>query len=167
MLGEIVFRPRIANAMLARYHRSPEETAAALRGGMFHTGDLGTYDAEGRLHYHGRKQERLRVRGEMVSAPEVEYLALRHPAVLEAAAFGIPSPLGEEDIKLDVHVTAELTAAELHDWLRGEAPRYMVPRYIELRERFPKTPSERIEKYKLQAEGVDRPGIHDAEAVPR
>ncbi len=167
VVGEIVFRPRIANAMLSHYHRSPEETAAALRGGMFHTGDLGTYDEAGRLHYRGRKQERLRVRGEMVSAPEVEYLALRHPAVLEAAAFGVPSPLGEEDIKLDVRVTAALAPADLHAWLRAEAPRYMVPRFIELRGGFPKTPSERIEKYKLQAEGLDRPGIYDAEATPR
>jgi crotonobetaine/carnitine-CoA ligase len=165
-LGELVFRPHLPHAMMSGYFRNSEQTAEAFRNLMFHTGDIGFYDEQGRLHYRGRKQERIRVKGEMVSAPEVEYLALAHPDVLEAAAFGVPSPLGEEDIKLDVRVTGDLSAASLHAWLRREAPRYMVPRYLELRDRFPKTPSERIEKYKLKEQGIDRPDIFDAERVP-
>ncbi len=164
-LGEIVFRPRIPHAMMSGYFRNAEQTAAAFRSLMFHTGDIGYYDEAGRLHYRGRTQERIRVRGEMVSAPELEYLALSHPQVLEAAAFGVPAAVGEEDIKLDVRVTAELSAATLHAWLTASAPRYMVPRYLELRTDFPKTPSERIEKYKLAAEGVTRPGVLDAGAT--
>lgn len=162
-LGEIVFRPKIPHAMMSGYFREPELTAQACRNLMFHTGDVGYYDERGRLHYRGRKQERIRVRGEMVSAPELEYLVLSHPDVVEAAAFGIPSDLGEEDIKLDVRVTSPITPASLHSWLREAAPRYLVPRYLEVRESFPKTPSERIEKYKLQAQGVHRPQVFDAE----
>jgi crotonobetaine/carnitine-CoA ligase len=160
--GEIVFRPRIPHAMMSGYFQNPEQTVEAFRNLMFHTGDLGYYDELGRLHYRGRKQERIRVKGEMVSAPELEYLALSHSEVLEAAAFGVPAELGEEDIKLDVRVTGELSAVELYEWLQEAAPRYMVPRYIELRDSFPKTPSERIEKYKLKAEGHDRLGVFDA-----
>ena len=151
--------------MMSGYYKNPEQTAEACRNLMFHTGDIGYYDELGRLHYRGRTQERLRVKGEMVSAPELEYLALSHPDVLEAAAFGVPAELGEEDIKLDVRLTGELSVEALHEWLAGAAPRYMVPRYIEVRDGFPKTPSERIEKYKLKAEGVDRPGVFDAQKV--
>jgi crotonobetaine/carnitine-CoA ligase len=164
-LGEIVFRPHLPHAMMSGYYKNPEQTAEACRNLMFHTGDIGYYDELGRLHYRGRTQERLRVKGEMVSAPELEYLVLSHPAVLEAAAFGVPAELGEEDIKLDVRLTGGLSVQELHGWLAGAAPRYMVPRFIEVRDGFPKTPSERIEKYKLKAEGVERPGVFDAQRV--
>jgi crotonobetaine/carnitine-CoA ligase len=164
-LGEIVFRPHLPHSMMSGYFKNPEQTAEACRNLMFHTGDIGYYDELGRLHYRGRTQERIRVKGEMVSAPELEYLALSHPDVLEAAAFGVPAELGEEDIKLDVRLTADLSVEALHAWLDGAAPRYMVPRYIELRDGFPKTPSERIEKYKLKAEGVERPGVFDAQRV--
>jgi carnitine-CoA ligase len=83
--------------------------------------------------------------------------------VLEAAAFGVPGELGEHEIKLDV-VAAEGRAVDLdeyHGWLEERLPRYMVPRFLELRPSFPKTPSERIEKYKLMQEGVERPGVRE------
>ena len=165
-LGEIVFRPQLPHAMMSGYFKNPEQTAEACRNLMFHTGDIGYYDELGRLHYRGRTQERIRVKGEMVSAPELEYLALSHPDVLEAAAFGVPAELGEEDIKLDVRLTGDAVGrgAARAGW-PSAAPRYMVPRYIELRDGFPKTPSERIEKYKLKAEGVERPGVFDAQRV--
>jgi crotonobetaine/carnitine-CoA ligase len=51
----------------------------------------------------------------------------------------------------------------MHAWLTQNLPRFMVPRYLEVRESFPKTPSERIEKYKLTADPVDRPEVFDAE----
>jgi crotonobetaine/carnitine-CoA ligase len=52
---------------------------------------------------------------------------------------------------------------DLHAWLTENLPRFMVPRYLEVRASFPKTPSERIEKYKLTADPVDRPEVFDAE----
>ena len=67
-------------------------------------------------------------------------------------------------MKLDVVLGEPLPAAALHEWLCENLPRHMIPRYVELRESFPKTPSERIEKYKLKAEPVDRPEVFDAEA---
>jgi crotonobetaine/carnitine-CoA ligase len=160
--GELVIRPRLAFGMINGYYREPEATAQVFRNFMFHTGDVAVYDPDGTLHYRGRRQEHIRRRGENVSAPELEQIALSHPLVLEAAAFGVQSALGEHDIKLDVVLTQDLPPAELHGWLRSNLPRYMVPRYIERRDRFPKTPSERIEKYRLVAEGIDRPGIFDS-----
>ena len=158
-VGELVFRPRLHHAMVKEYYKDPEKTAEATRNLMFHTGDLGYYDEAGMLHYRSRKQERIRRRGENVSAPELEWVVLRHEAVVEAAAYGVPSELGEEDVKLDVVCSSETTVEVLHGWLADNLPRYMVPRYLEIRESFPKTPSERVEKYKLKLEPVDRPEV--------
>jgi crotonobetaine/carnitine-CoA ligase len=162
-IGELVFRPRIPHAMVTEYHRDPERTLEAFRNLLFHTGDLATYDENGLLHFRSRKQERIRRRGENVSAPELEWVALRHELVVEAAAYGVPSELGEEDVKLDVVLREPLPPRELQAWLRENLPRYMVPRFLEVRSAFPKTPSERIEKYKLAAERLDRPAVYDAE----
>ena len=149
--------------MAREYYKDPEATLAAFRNFMFHTGDLGYRDEEGRLHYAGRRQDRIRRRGENVSAAELEFIALGHPDVLEAAAFGVPGELGEHEIKLDLVAAEgrELDLAGYHAWLEERLPRYMVPRFLELRAAFPKTPSERIEKYKLMTEGVERPGVSE------
>ena len=163
-VGELVFRPRIPHALVSEYYRDPERTVEAFRNLLFHTGDLATYDEQGLLHYRSRTQDRIRRRGENVSAPELEWVALTHPEVVEAAAYGVPSDLGEEDVKLDVVLREPVPVTELHAWLCENVPRYMVPRYLEHREAFPKTPSERIEKYKLKAEPVTRPEVFDADA---
>ncbi|MCP3974317.1 MAG: ATP-dependent acyl-CoA ligase, partial [bacterium] len=162
-IGEIVFRPMRSYSMFLEYYKRPEATTEAFRNFMFHTGDLGYYDAEGLVHYKGRKVERIRRRGENIAATELEYLALTHPDVIEAAVYGVPSELGEEDVKLDVRVSDDLTAGALRDWLVDNVPKYMVPRYIELRDDFPKTPSERIQKYLLAKLPLDRPGVTDFE----
>lgn len=162
-IGELVFRPRIPHALVREYYRDPEKTVEAFRNLMFHTGDLGYYDEDGILHYSSRKQERIRRRGENIAAPELEWVALTHECVVEAAAYGVPSELGEEEVKLDVVLSEAVLVDELHAWLAENLPRHMIPRYLEIRESFPKTPSERIEKYKLKAQPVDRPEVFDAE----
>ena len=81
----------------------------------------------------------------------------------------MPGELGEHEIKLDVvpGEGKELDLSEYHDWLEERLPRYMVPRFLELRPSFPKTPSERIEKYKLMKEGVERPSVREFEPTRR
>ncbi len=162
-VGEMVFRPLLPHAMTRGYYKDPEASLTAFRNFMFHTGDLASYDEDGCMHFHGRMQERLRRRGENVSAYELEMVALRHPQVLEAAAYGVPAELGEHDIKLDVRCREPIELADLYAWLQRNLPRYMVPRFLEERDGFPKTPSERIEKYKLAEQGVDRPEVYDGE----
>lgn len=164
-VGELVFRSRIPHALVSEYYKDPERTVEAFRNLLFHTGDLATYDENGLLHYRGRKQDRIRRRGENVSAQELEWVALTHACIVDAAAYGIPSELGEEDVKLDVVLREPVAPDELHVWLRENLPRYMVPRYLEIRDAFPKTPSERTEKYKLRAEGLERPSVIDFERV--
>jgi crotonobetaine/carnitine-CoA ligase len=160
--GELVMRCLIPYGMFSGYYKDGETTAEAFRNFWFHTGDSASYDEDGMLRFRGRLKDRIRRRGEMVTAGEVEYVAVLHPAVKEAAAYGVPEELGEEDVKLDVVLKEPLELAEYHGWLTENLPRYMVPRYLEIREEFPKTPSLRIEKYKLQQDPVDRPGVFDA-----
>jgi crotonobetaine/carnitine-CoA ligase len=161
--GEIVFRPLRPYSMFLHYYKNPEATQAAFRNFMFHTGDLGYYDEEGLLHYKGRRAERIRHRGENIAAPELEAIVLGHPDLVECAAYGVPSEFGEEDVKVDVVLRKGIELGELRDWLVERLPKYMVPRYMERRESFPKTPSERIEKHVLKELALDRPGVVDFE----
>lgn len=162
--GELVFRCLVPHGMCDGYYGQPDVTARTFRNFAFHTGDLASYDEDGLLHFHGRMQERIRRRGENISAPELEFVVLAHPDVLECAAYGVPSELGEEDVKLDLVLRAPLDRAAFEAWLRENLPRFMVPRYLEVRDGFPKTPSERVQKHLLREQGVDRPEVLDLEA---
>ena len=162
-VGELVFRSNLPHAMFREYYNDPAETVRAFRNFMFHTGDLATYDEDAVLQFRGRKQDRIRRRGEMVGAMEVELAVLGHPDVMEAAAYAVPAELGEDDIKLDVVVQNELALDVLHRWCVANLPKYMVPRYLQRREHFPKTPSERIEKYKLVDDDTGASAVYDAD----
>jgi crotonobetaine/carnitine-CoA ligase len=163
--GELVLRCLVPHGMADGYYGRPDATAEAFRNFRFHTGDLASYDQDGLLHFHGRMQERIRRRGENISAPEVEFVVLTHPEVLEAAVYGVPSELGEHDVKLDVVTRTAAEPDGFEDWLRTNLPRFMVPRFVEVRQSFPKTPSERIQKHLLAEEALDRPTVRDLEAA--
>ena len=159
-IGQLVFRPRITDAMARGYYKAPEATVTAFANNMFHTGDLASTDESGRIYYKGRMNDRIRRMGENVSAAELEETAAGHPDVIEAAAYAVPGEFGEDEIKLDVIVrTSTLTPAELHAWLVERLPRFMIPRYFELCADLPKTPSGKIEKHKLSIRGTVRPEV--------
>jgi crotonobetaine/carnitine-CoA ligase len=98
----------------------------------------------------------MRRRGENVSAYEVERDVEKHLGVLECAAYGIPSELGEQDIMISVVPVegANLDARELHEWLKERMPRHALPRYINLVGELPKTETHRVIKKKLVDLGV-------------
>jgi crotonobetaine/carnitine-CoA ligase len=154
-VGEMVYRPLLPDAMARGYHGDPAATAHAFRNLMFHTGDLGYYDEGGVVHFLMRNQDAIRRRGENISATELETIARTHPSVVDAAAYAVPSDLGEHEVKLDL-VGDRLDLDVLHQWLTATLPRFMVPTYLEQRSQFPRTVSLRVEKYKLAAEGIDR-----------
>lgn len=165
--GELCFRPREPFATAQGYWGMPQETADATRNLWFHTGDLLREDEAGHLFFVGRKKDSIRRRGENVSAWEVEQAAMRNPEVLEAAAIGVPSPLGEEDVALLVRLRdgSSSTAPELRDAVAVDLPAFAVPRYVDLVASFPKTPSERVDKAKVRAAGLSA-AAWDAEAPP-
>ena len=148
-------RTREPYTMMTGYYKMPAETLAVFRNLWFHTGDMGYMDRDGYLYFVGRKKEAIRRRGENISAFEVEKIANQHPSVLESAAIAVPSELSEDEVKLVV-VLREGEHLEPEDLIRFCETRmayYMVPRFIEFRTSLPKTPTQRIEKYKLQLEG--------------
>jgi len=154
--GELVYRPLEAFTMMQGYWAKPVETAEAWRNLWFHTGDLVREHADGMFEYIGRKKDAIRHRGENVSAWEVEQAVSAHPAVLEVAAIGVPSEVGEEDVAVLVVASPGTTIdpAELVEFVTRDLPRFAVPRYVEFVDGLPKTPSERIEKGKVRERGI-------------
>jgi crotonobetaine/carnitine-CoA ligase len=149
-VGEICVRPGRGAFMLG-YHAMPEATVQATRDLWFHTGDRGHLDEDGYLFFADRKKEAIRRRGENISAYEVETVLCRHDTVHEAAAVPVPSQLGEDDVMVWVVPAAgrEVDFAELTAFAVEQMAYYMVPRYLAVLEELPKTPSEKVEKYKL------------------
>lgn len=164
--GEILVRGKEPGLTMSCYHAMPEATARTIDSdGWVHTGDLGSVDGDGYLTFHGRLTDSIRRRGENISGYEVEQLIDSHPAVLESAAIGVPSELTEEDVKVCVVLkpTATLTARQLHEYCRDNAPSFMAPRYIEFMGSLPKTPTEKVEKFRLKQAGIT-PATWDADA---
>ncbi|MCV7281776.1 AMP-binding protein [Mycolicibacterium flavescens] len=131
----------------------------------FRTGDMGVLGADGQLSYVDRVKDSLRRRGENVSSVEVETTVMKHPAILEAAAVGVPSDLGEDDILVVVALRPGLTMdfADLLDFCSARMPYFCVPRYVEVVDELPKNAVGRVRKDLLRAKGLT-PGAWDREA---
>jgi crotonobetaine/carnitine-CoA ligase len=155
-VGEIALRPRYPGLVTPGYLNKPEATVETFRNLWFHTGDLADRDEDGFYYFRDRKKDAIRRRGENVSSWEVEQVLREHPAVAEAAALPYPSPLGEDDVRVVVSLRdgARLTPPELVEFCMSRMPDFMVPRYVEVRDELPRTPTGRIEKYRLRSEGL-------------
>ena len=154
-IGEIVARPtrdEDRHLMLTGYYRMPELNRETFRSGWFHTGDLGRLDEKGNLYFEARKKDAIRRRGENISAYEIEQVIEAHPAVLEAAAYGVPSEYTEEDVAVSVALKPGrgLSEQELLAYCRGRMARYMVPLFVRFLDVLPKTPTEKVEKTTLR-----------------
>jgi crotonobetaine/carnitine-CoA ligase len=156
--GEIVIRARVPGLQFLGYFQDDEATRNASRDGWFCTGDLARADDAGYLYFGGRKKDSLRRRGINISAWEVERVIAGHPAVEECALVGVPSELGDDELKifLRLQAGAALDAAELVAWCQERLPHFQVPRYVAFIDEFPKTPTQRIRKMELsrKTEGV-------------
>lgn len=143
----------LANPAIMRgYFESEAETEAVLRGGWLRTGDLVTRDADGFYTFVARKKEVLRRRGENVAAAEIENVLCSHPAVLEAAAIGVPSALGEDEIVAYVapRPGATIDVAALRAFAVERLADFKVPSEIHVRASLPRTATERIAKHLLR-----------------
>jgi crotonobetaine/carnitine-CoA ligase len=151
-VGEILTKPHDPTMMMSGYFTMPEVNAELIRDGWYHTGDLGRLDAAGNLYFAGRKKDIIRRRGENISALEIEREVESHPAVLEAAAFGTPSPFTEEDVAVAVVVRhgATLREEDLRAYCADRMARYMVPEHILFLDHLPKTPTEKVAKTELK-----------------
>jgi crotonobetaine/carnitine-CoA ligase len=136
------------------YYRDPEATQAAFRDGWFLTGDLVRRDADGYFWFVARKKDIIRRRGENISGAELDRVIGEHPAVAEAAAIAVPSPLGEDDILVAVVARPgmQATAQEIADWCRARLAAHKVPRYVAFVSELPHTPTPRVAKFKLKGD---------------
>lgn len=155
-VGELVVRPKEPDVIMRGYYGMPNETIAAFRNQWFHTGDLLRQDADGYFYFVGRSKDIVRRRGENISAAEVEMGLETHPDVLEAAVFGVPSEMTEEDVMACVSLRegAKTSAEDLANHCAQVMARFMIPRYIRLVSALPKTPTDKVEKFRLSQLGV-------------
>ncbi|RZI40818.1 AMP-dependent synthetase [Herbaspirillum sp. HC18] len=139
-MGEITLR---SPGNFKGYWNKPDATAATLRHGWVHTGDMGMVDADGYLTFSGRFKEMIKVSGYSVFPEEVENILIKHPAVRQAAVIGLPDPAKGEMIKAVIVPKPEavgiISAEEIIEWSRDQMSPYKVPKVVEFRAELPMT----------------------------
>jgi crotonobetaine/carnitine-CoA ligase len=156
--GEIVTRGNIPYTQMDAYYSMPDATVKAFRNCWYHTGDFGYKDEDGYLYFVDRKKDALRKGGENISSFEVEEVIRSNPKVLDVAVFAVPSELTEDEVMTAVVLKPgeQMTPEELIAWCEPRMAHFAVPRYVEFRDSLPKTPTLRVEKYKLREEGITK-----------
>jgi long-chain acyl-CoA synthetase len=150
-LGEIVVR---GHNLFKGYLGNPEATAAVVVDGWFRTGDLGTKGADGVITVVDRKKDMIVRNGYNVYPREVEDVMVRHPAIAQAAVFGVPDPVHGQEVHAAVVLTpGEVASAqEIQDFTRERIAAYKYPRVVHLRESLPTGASGKLIKRALVAE---------------
>ncbi|NWG03499.1 MAG: ATP-dependent acyl-CoA ligase [Syntrophaceae bacterium] len=154
--GEIVVKEKIPYSMFLGYYKQPDKTREAWEGGWFHTGDRGYKDEDGYFYFVDRMKDCIRRRGENISSFDIEKIVNSHPSVLESAAIAVPSELGEDDVKIYIILrpNKELKPEDLIKFCEERMAYFMVPRYVEFLKEFPKTPTDRAQKFELRRRGI-------------
>jgi fatty-acyl-CoA synthase len=148
-IGEIVLRgPKV----FPGYWRDPKATETSIRGGWFHTGDMGRLDPDGYLWVEDRKKDMIVSGGENIASPEVERALFEHPAVLEAAVVARPDERWGEVphafvVLREGHAT---TSQELIEFCRQRLAKFKVPRQVDFLGSLPRTPSGKVLKRELR-----------------
>lgn len=168
-VGEIVTRAKEPGTTMIGYLKDPQGTATALRGGWYHTGDLGRIDQDGYLYYVDRKKDLIRRAGENVASLEVERVLKGHPAVLDAAVVGVRDEIRGEEIKACIELKPGVSreAALPEDLIRfceERLARFKVPRFVRFYDQLPRNASQRVQKHILRNEADPRTGCYDREA---
>lgn len=174
--GEIVVRSAEPWMITNHYVGDIEATAKAWRNGWFHSGDLARVE-DGMFFFVGRQKEALRRRGENISILEVEAEVSAHPAVERVACVGVyDEESAEDEVKVWI-VPSPSASVDFEDLLRylvERMPYFMVPRYFEIIDELPLTPSQKVRRVALREKGngpqtwdraahgwhVDRDGLH-------
>jgi len=158
--GEIVIR---GPGVMQGYWKRPDETAQALRGGWFHSGDIGTMDDDGYVAIVDRVKDMINVSGFKVWPAEVEAAFYTHPAVLEAAVYGVPDRVRGERVSAAVTLrTGHQASPEgLRSHLQGQVATYKMPETIEIVQQLPKGATGKILKRELRAAAAARPTVPD------
>lgn len=147
--GELELRNPV---LMLGYWGMPEETGEVLVDGWLRTGDLVQRSDDGTFTFVGRRKEVIRRRGENLAPAEVEAALASHAEVVEAAVIGVASALSEEDVKAFVTVRSPVDPAVLREHAAARLARFKVPRYVEIVDELPHTPTGRVAKHRLPRE---------------
>ena len=155
-VGEMLVRTDRPWGMNSGYYKNPQATADAWRNGWFHTGDCFRLDEDGYYYFVDRRKDAIRRRGENISSFEVEAEVVAFSAVREAAAYGVASDVGEEDVMIAVAAVegASIDPKTLIEFLSDRLPYFMIPRYVRVMDELPKTPTSKVLKHVLRREAV-------------
>jgi len=152
--GEIVVRPKVPFTTFLGYHAMPDRTVEAWRNLWFHTGDAGRRDSDGYYYFMDRLNDRIRRKGENVTAYDIEVALTELPEVEDCAVIGKPAREGEDDIKAFLVLADDAKAPDLVAVLSHcvkRLPYFAVPRYLEVPDDFPKTSTGQVLKRELRA----------------
>jgi long-chain acyl-CoA synthetase len=146
--GEVVIR---GHNIMKGYWKRPDATAEAMRGGWFHSGDIGRTDEDGYFYIVDRKKDLIIRGGYNVFPREVEEVLYEHPAVREAAVVGIPDDsLGEEvGAAVVLRDGASASAEDLSQHVKSELAAYKYPRQVWFLDELPKGPTGKILKREI------------------
>ncbi|MBX3644620.1 MAG: AMP-binding protein [Rubrivivax sp.] len=177
--GEMLIRHSAAaprQDFFSGYLDDPAATEAAWRGGWFHTGDIVTRDAEGRLRFVDRRKNIIRRSGENIAAAEVEAVLQAHPWVEQAAVLAVPDEVREEEVlacvvlKPDARADAAAAVQALFDHCHAELSYYKAPGWVWITDHIPTTSTQKIQKHQIFEPGIDPrtlPGMVDLRALKR
>jgi len=160
-LGQPVPRGEVGNlhvrgdSALAYYWHQHDKSKAAIKGDLFFTGDRYRENDEGNYVYEGRADDMIKIGGLWASPIEIENALVEHPRVLEAAAVGVDADFTTR-VKAFIIVRGEegdeALVLELQEWCKSRLRRYEFPHFITFVEELPKTPTGKIQRYKLREE---------------
>ena len=162
-VGELVFLVRATEIKqrTVKYYKDEEASKSLILEGKdgqkwFHTGDLATKDKDGWFFFVDRKKESIRRRGENIAPYSIERVINLHDKVLESAAYGVKSELGEDEVMVAVVLQPgeTMTPEELLDYCQGKMAYFMIPRYVDFVEKLPKSEVHRVMKRFLKERGV-------------
>lgn len=139
--------------MLSGYFNAPDKTAESMRDGWLHTGDVGSFNADGQIMFHGRTKDMLKIGGENVAAAEIESVLQSHDAVQLAQVVGIPDARYDEIAAAFVELAKGGSASEweLIEHCRGKIANFKLPRHVRFVTEWPMSTS-KIQKFKLRAD---------------
>lgn len=147
--GEICIK---GDCVMLGYLNRPEQSAATVRNGFLHTGDIGHFDDEGYLFIVERKRDVIVRGGEKIYSRQIEAVLEEHPLVAETAVIGVSDQCLGQRIKAYIvpKRAGAMNAEDIRQWLLERMAKYRVPEFYEFVEQLPRTPSGKIQKFALR-----------------
>jgi acyl-CoA synthetase (AMP-forming)/AMP-acid ligase II len=146
--GEVVVR---GLDVMRGYRNDPKATAAAFINGWLRTEDAGVLDDDGYLALTGRIKEQINRGGEKIAPSEIDNVLLEHPAVAQAAAFGVPDAKYGEEVWAAVVLKSDIDADRLQAFCRTRLADFKVPKVIRITSALPKNETGKVERRDLAA----------------